>query len=79
MSRDIPSTCEIQMYFHCRRCLEERPDGLSPQEWGSMEVGWTALGLQVWCKRHNMNIVHIDFEGHQHPANTGAKENGGHA
>ena len=78
--RYIPSTCEIKMYFHCKKCLEERPAHLSPQEWASNEVGFTVLGLQVWCKRHNVNVVHIDFEGHKHPANLNvAGEEGGTA
>ena len=25
-------------------------------------------GLQVWCKRHETNILHVDFEGNT-PAN----------
>lgn len=57
----------IKMYLHCALCLEELPPDTSPQEWTSLEVGWTEPGLQIWCKRHNCNVVHIDFEGHQHP------------
>ena len=51
----------ILMYFHCGKCLD---DG-SPQ---SIEVGWTKWGFQVWCRNHQCNIVHVDFEGHKHPA-----------
>jgi hypothetical protein len=69
MSRDIPSTKEIKLFFHCRLCLSEKPDGVSAQSYSQIEAGWTELGLQVWCKRHNVNVVHIDFEGQQHPAN----------
>jgi hypothetical protein len=58
----------IQMYWHCRRCLAEKPEHISPREWAQIEVGTTELGLQVWCKRHNANVAHIDFEGHVHPA-----------
>jgi len=54
---------EIQMFFHCGECLEEVPPGMSPQEYGSLEIGWTTAGIQVWCKRHNVNVVHFDFEG----------------
>jgi hypothetical protein len=25
--------------------------------------------LQIWCKRHESNVAHIDFEGANHPAN----------
>ncbi len=59
---------EIQMYFHCALCLEELPEGMSPQEYSFTESGWTEKGFQVWCQRHNANIIHLDLEGHKHPA-----------
>ena len=64
----IPTTYEIKAFMHCARCLDELPEGQSPREWGQLEVGWTSIGLQVWCKRHECNVVHMDFEGHKHPA-----------
>jgi hypothetical protein len=69
--RPIPETNCIQMYFHCRRCLAEMPPGTSPREFARLECGWTEIGFQVWCKRHQINIVHVDFEGQQHPATQG--------
>jgi len=62
---DVPN--EIQLYFHCGRCLAEKPSDVSPREWGQLEAGWTKHGFQVWCKRHEVNVVHIDFEGQKHP------------
>lgn len=59
---------DIQMFFHCKKCADELPERTSPQEYQQLEVGWTEAGLQVWCRRHNMNIIHVDFEGHCHPA-----------
>jgi hypothetical protein len=56
---------EIKVFFHCKKCLEEIPDGVSPREWVRMEVGYTELGLQVWCTRHEENVIHIDFLGQQ--------------
>jgi hypothetical protein len=61
------------MYFHCIQCIDEKPATISPMDWSQTQVGWTALGLQVWCNRHNCNVVHIDFQGQQHPANTDRK------
>ena len=29
------------------------------------EVGFTNLGIQIWCIRHNINVCHIDFDGNQ--------------
>lgn len=60
----------ILLYFHCRRCLEELPSGTSPKDYQQIQVGWTERGLQIWCIRHNMNVVSIDFEGAKHPAVT---------
>ncbi len=65
---EVSNRLAIELYLHCGMCLEEIPEGISPQEWASLEVGWTGLGIQVWCKRHECNVVNIDFEGHQHPA-----------
>lgn len=67
--RPIPSELSISAYMHCRLCLEELPEGVSPMEFSRTQAGFTELGLQVWCNRHNCNICHIDFEGARHPAN----------
>ncbi len=69
MSKPAPATNEIFRFFHCGLCVKEKPKELSPREWAQLEVGWTLHGLQIWCKRHECNVCHIDFEGHQHPAN----------
>ena len=73
---DIAPTNEIQMFIHCRKCLEEyqagvpEAQGLSPKEYADTQAGWTKQGLQVWCNRHEVNVVHIDFGGHKMRANT---------
>lgn len=63
---DIPNTKEIQAFMHCSLCIREG----QPQ---SIEAGWTRLGFQVWCRNHDCNITHIDFEGVQHKANLSRK------
>ena len=68
--RVIPDTNEIKSFFHCGMCIDSLPPGMSPRGYVKVEVGFTPLGLQVWCVRHEANIVHIDFEGQQHPAVT---------
>jgi hypothetical protein len=70
----VENTNEIVGYSHCAKCVKSIPDGVSPKEWASFEVGWTRRGIQVWCKRHECNVVHIDFEGHKHPANVTAQD-----
>lgn len=58
-----PNTKEIQMFMHCGLCIKENKQQ-------RIEAGWTPLGFQVWCRNHDCNIVHVDFEGQTHPANT---------
>lgn len=80
--RDIPNTNEIVQFFHCRRCLAEvsalaeKEGSASPRDYARLSVGFTPIGYQVWCNRHDINIVHIDFEGHTHPANLTSKREG---
>ena len=51
----------IKQFFHCRQCLEEIPEGVSPRDFIHVEVGFTEAGIQVWCVRHEENIIHLDF------------------
>ena len=67
--RNIPASHSIESYMHCAKCLREKPEGVSPRDWQQTEVGFTELGIQLWCKRHEVNIMHIDFQGQKHPAN----------
>lgn len=54
---------DIELFFHCLECIEEKPSNLSPREWGSIEAGWTIKGFQIWCKRHDKNVLNISFDG----------------
>ena len=72
-TRPIPNTKEILAYLHCGLCIDSRPDGISHRDFASLEVGYTDIGLKIWCKRHEVNVFHIDFEGRKHPANTSLK------
>lgn len=69
--RPIPSANSIRMFMHCKRCLQSIPPGESAQSWSRLSMGWTDIGFQVWCHRHEVNIVHVDFEGQVHPAEQG--------
>jgi hypothetical protein len=55
----------IVQYLHCGMCLKQSGDK-SYQPW--LEVGWTQFGIQIWCRIHDVNIVHMDFEGSKHRA-----------
>lgn len=69
------NTNEIKMFQHCALCLAELPEGTSPRDWARLEMGWTRRGFQVWCSRHEANVVHVDFEGAKHRANTTRRVN----
>lgn len=53
----------------CAKCEAEVRSGaagaVSMREYGRLEAGFTARGLQIWCKRHDVNVCHVDFEGRQ--------------
>jgi hypothetical protein len=71
---DLSNRLSINSYIHCGKCLDELPAGKSPRDFAQHEIGFTRAGIQVWCKRHNCNVMHIDFEGHKHPADISAPE-----
>ena len=74
MQREISNELSITTFLHCRRCIEEKPENISPRDYAQLEVGYTKIGLQIWCRRHNINIIHIDFENLKHPANLSSKD-----
>lgn len=53
----------IIQYFHCKQCLDELPEDMTPQAYSHNEVGFTEVGFQVRCIRHDMNIAHFDLQG----------------
>ena len=59
----------ITSFIHCSLCIKEGiPKDESPRTWARFDIGWTKQGLQIWCVRHESNILHIDFQGKKHPA-----------
>jgi hypothetical protein len=51
---------DIQMFFHCKKCVEELPKGISPREWAHLEVGMTSYGsVQIWCIRHDEEVYNL--------------------
>ena len=70
----IPNSDEITQIIVCNSCLPDLPSFVNPLDWQKLKVGLTSLGLQVWCRRCDVNVCHIDFEGADHPANTTRKD-----
>ena len=69
---ELTADNQIEMYLHCGKCLDELPSNITPRDWSMVQVGWTKQGIQIWCNRHNCNVMHMDFEGQTHPANVDA-------
>ena len=61
----------IEQPIVCSRCADDVAEGragpVSMAEYMRLDVGFSAKGLQVWCRRHEANVVHIDFEGRELP------------
>jgi len=75
VQRQIPTQNGITQLMHCPRCVKElgeRKIPLSPQQYAKVEFGFTSRGVQLWCVRHNLNIIHIDFGDQKLRANTSA-------
>ncbi len=71
---DVPCTNEGSQYLHCKLCIDAWRDRdgnelVSPRDYARLSVAMTEHGFQVWCIRHDVNVIHIDFEGVKHPAN----------
>ena len=57
------ATNNISLYLHCKKCLEELPEEVSPSEYSNTQAGWTKKAIQVWCNRHDIDIINLDFDG----------------
>lgn len=63
--KQIPGiTHEIGTAFvHCQCCIDELPEGTSPREFARLNVSVSDTGLlQVWCTRHEKNVVVLALE-----------------
>ena len=60
---------QISQQIVCSKCEEEflagTTDSRTLQDYTKLDVGFTESGLQVWCRRHDTNVVHIDFKGRE--------------
>ena len=53
---DIKSR-EMIAYLGCNICIEELPEGMSPREYGNLEIGINIDDqMLVGCARHEINI-----------------------
>ena len=58
---------QIRQHVISAKCEEEfqtgSTDSSSLQNYTKLDVGFTDIGIQVWCRRHDANVVHINFNG----------------
>jgi len=49
----------IELYAQCNSCLDHRPEGMPPRDWGILDVGLTKDGMhiQLWCRRCEKNVA----------------------
>ena len=53
--------CQIRLYLHCVQCREAQPEDEPPNEFERVKIGWTDRGIQVWCVRHDAEVIHLDL------------------
>ena len=62
----------IEQNIICSKCETEfllgSTDSRSLQDYSRLDIGFTSIGVQVWCRRHDANVVHIDFADQKHIA-----------
>jgi hypothetical protein len=70
----------ILCHTYCRRCMKDlvRLNATAPaqsiRDYSEIECGWTEHGFQVWCTRHNRNVLHIDLHFNKATILTDEKE-----
>lgn len=74
LSGRVPSTNEIKHVLECKMCALTCPAGMDIHDWQDVTIGFTPYGLQMWCRRHQMNIFHADFRGSRVAFNVQAKQ-----
>jgi hypothetical protein len=62
---------EADEFLRCPKCMRELPFDVSPRDYSHIEAGFSSRGFQVWCLRHEINIVNIDFQGQYVVADVG--------
>jgi hypothetical protein len=64
--KSASKTNKIERFFHCALCMMELKNGsfgtpTSPRDYADIEAGVYADGIQVWCKRHEVNIADLNM------------------
>jgi len=54
--------CRIITFFTCKACQRQKPSNESMEKWARLNVGITPTGIEVWCVRHRIQVVHLTPE-----------------
>ena len=65
--RFAPLKNEIMGVMHCKKCLDEKPNGDREDhgDYAQLDIGWTPEGIQVWCRRHDTNVLSLTLKGEE--------------
>ena len=65
--RFAPLKNEIMGVMHCKKCLDEKPGGDREDHaaHAQLDIGWTPEGIQVWCRRHDTNVLSLTLKGEE--------------
>jgi len=68
----------IYAYMRCAKCLDLWKAGAFPgqamKDATDLSFGVTQAGFQLWCNRHNCNVLHLDLLGQKVEARTSTIE-----
>ena len=63
---------QIDQHIICANCEEEFQAGStdisSLQNYTKLCIRFPDFGIQVWCRRHDANVVHVNFNGQKFKA-----------
>jgi len=65
ITRDDLSRFRAEMLLYCGMCMDEKPEGVRPQDWSRLSFGSfhkegePGIYLQLWCDRHDANVTTI--------------------
>tara|TARA_R110000782_G_scaffold206636_2_gene295187 strand:- start:413 stop:679 length:267 start_codon:yes stop_codon:yes gene_type:complete len=65
--RFVPIKNDIMGVMHCKKCLDEKPNGDREDhaDYAQLDIGWTPEGIQVWCRRHDTNVLILTLKGEE--------------
>jgi len=77
MTNDVNVSDDIKAFAHCKDCLMEIPEGMSPQDYVWIECGMNEDDMfQVNCVRHNKILMAVELKNTPSTFNDGCSDCG---